>query len=190
MNIMYFPTGADLKKRRETLGLSQKQVVQGLAARSLRIRQPYLSKIEAEKAEPAYRLVRALVGVLEEYENVQSMETLAGCYHPKPMTIGPDESVADAIKKIRRNGFSQLPVCRGGKNVGRITDSMLLSAERKYGKEGVRTRLVSQVMGPPYPLLNVQSAKSEAELMVEKIGAALVEKDGKIVGIITREDML
>ena len=187
---MYFPTGTDLKKRRETLGLSQKQVVSSLAKRGLRIRQPYLSKIESESAEPAYRLVRELIGVLEEYENVRSVETLAGCYHTKPLIIEPDESVADAIKKIRRNGFSQLPVCHNGKNIGRITDAMLLSAERMYGKIGVRGKQVSQIMGPPYPLLNIQSAKSEAELMVEKIGAALVEKDGKIVGIITREDML
>lgn len=187
---MYFPTGADVKKRRELLGISQKQLVARLAARGMRIRQPYLSKIESEKAEPTYRLMRALVGVLDEYENAQEPETLAGAYHPRPVAVDAGEQVVDAIRKIRRNGFSQLPVYLRGRNVGRLTDAMLLSAERKYGKTQMREKLVSQIMGPPYPVLNIGTPKSEAELMVEKIGAVLVEKDGKIVGIITREDML
>lgn len=187
---MYFPTGADVKKRRELLGISQKQLVARLAARGARIRQPYLSKIEADKAEPAYRLMRELVGVLDECENAQEPQTLAGAYHPRPVSVGANEPVAGAIRKIRRNGFSQMPVFLRGRNVGRITDAMVLAAERKYGKGPVREKLVSQIMGPPYPVLNIGTPKSEAELMVEKIGAVLVEKEGKIVGIITREDML
>ena len=187
---MYFPTGADVKKRRELLGISQKQLVARLAARKLRIRQPYLSKIEADKAEPAYRLMRELVGMLDECENAQEPQTLAGAYHPRPVSADADEPVADAIRKIRRNGFSQLPVYLRGRNVGRLTDAMLLSAERKWGKSGARQKLVSQIMGPPYPVLNIGTSKSEAEFMVEKIGAVLVEKEGKIIGIITREDML
>jgi predicted transcriptional regulator len=67
---------------------------------------------------------------------------------------------------------------------------MVLAAERKYGKAQALQKTISQIMGPPYPILNVQTPKSEAELMVEKIGAVLVEKEGKIVGIATREDML
>ncbi len=187
---MYFPTGTDLKKRRELLKLSQKQVVARLAARGLHIRQPYLSKIEGEKAEPAYRLVRELVGVLDEYENAKTEETLAGSYHTRPVVAQAEENVAEAIRKIRKNGFSQLPVYRKGKSVGRLTDAMLLSAERRYGKTGARQKHVSQIMGPPYPALNIGTPKSEAELMVENIGAVLVEKEGKIVGIITREDLL
>lgn len=187
---MYFPTGADIQKRRELLGLSQKQLVGRLTERGVPIRQPYLSKIEAEKAEPTYRLVRELVGVLDEYENAASEETLAGLYRPRPVVIESGESVADAIRKIRKNGFSQLPVYSKGKNAGRLTDAMILAAERRYGKDGVRKKTVSQIMGPPYPALNIGTSKSEAEHMVEKIGAVLVEKEGKIVGIITREDML
>ncbi|VVB57160.1 CBS domain protein [uncultured archaeon] len=187
---MYFPTGTDLKKRRETLGLSQKQVVARLAGRGLRIRQPYLSKIEGEKAEPAYRLVRELVAVLDEAESAQEPETLEGYYHPRPSTAAPQDGVADVIRKIRRNGFSQLPVFEKGKNVGRITDAMVLAAERKYGPQGVRSKTVAQIMGPPYPVLSALAPKSEAELMVERIGAVLVEKEGKLVGIVTREDLL
>ncbi|MFH0927639.1 MAG: CBS domain-containing protein [Candidatus Micrarchaeota archaeon] len=187
---MYFPTGEDIRRRRELLGVSQKQLTQRLSQRGISIRQPYLSKIESEKAEPAYRLMREIVAILDEYENAQSERPLAGFYRPNPKAASPQDKVSEVVRKIRKNGFSQLPVFEKGKNIGRITDAMVLAAERKYGKVQALKKEVGQIMGPPYPMLNVQTPKSEADLMVEKIGAVLVEKEGKIVGIATREDML
>jgi predicted transcriptional regulator len=107
---MNFPGGRDIRQRRELLGLSQKAFAQKLNALKIRMRQPYLSKIESDSADPPFSVMKAIFSALAQLENQKSVETIGMRLRPRLAVADSSETVLDAARKMKRNGFSQLPV--------------------------------------------------------------------------------
>ena len=184
MGYTKFPELGEIAKLRQEAGMSQSSL-----ANMVKIPQSYLSKIESGKANPGYRLVKALFAAIEGASIAERTETIGGLAS-RIEAMSPDSSVLSANRIMRKMNFSQLPVFDSGKNVGRLTEAEILAAKRKYGHKEPLSKTVREIMGPAYPEFDADTPKSEAGYVVEKLGAILIKKKDKLIGIITRYDLL
>ncbi|HEX4926202.1 MAG TPA: CBS domain-containing protein [Bdellovibrionales bacterium] len=108
-----------------------------------------------------------------------------------PKTIGSDQTIALAADYMRKLHIRHLPVLKGGKLVGILTDRdinlvsgfkdvdpMTLTVDEAFTPEPYFTK-------PDAPLDQVA-----AEMAEKKYGCALVVDNGKLVGIFTEVDAL
>ena len=130
------------------------------------------------------------------------MSTTVGSVMTKsPVSVKPSDSLLSATRTLKEKGFKHLPVLDGsGKLVGVVTDRDLKRASAsdattlevhellylldKVKIEQVMTRKALSV--PP-----TETVQGAAKLMVErKIGCLPVVENGKLTGIVTKDDLL
>jgi CBS domain-containing protein len=131
---------------------------------------------------------------------------------PDPMCISPDASITDAIRLMLERRFSGLPVVdAGGSVVGIVTEGDLLrraetGTQRKRARwieflmsgrlatEYVQTsgRKVGDVMTPDVRTVTEDAPLEDIVHLMERhqINRVLVVRDGKLVGIVTRANLL
>lgn len=127
-------------------------------------------------------------------------KTLAHIMTPSPVTIGPQNSVAKAIRLMRKHGIRRLPVVEDDKLVGIVTSGDL---RRVTGLSSVLRDLshenflwnhvpIENVMTrDPIVLPETASPTEAAELLIElKIGGVPVLSGQQLVGIVTVTDLL
>lgn len=108
---------------------------------------------------------------------------------PMPHTVGSDQPLKVVQDFMREYRVRHLPVKKGGKLVGIVSDRNL---KEVFGTaEGAGLKAEDIMMSDPFrvaantPLVEVAAAMAE-----EKFGSALVEDDeGKLVGIFTTVDV-
>ena len=112
---------------------------------------------------------------------------------PKPLrqlvAIDPVTTVRRALDLFKEHNISQLPILEKGKPVGIVIDNQLMSAVLE--ENGLLDSAVSEVMEPPFPVIGIDSAIDQAiEFLKKRDSAVLVEDDQKILGILTRYDVI
>ncbi|MEK6571937.1 MAG: pyridoxal-phosphate dependent enzyme, partial [Bacteroidota bacterium] len=112
---------------------------------------------------------------------------------PKPLrqlvAIDPVTTVRRALDLFKEHNISQLPILEKGKPVGIVIDNQLMSAVLE--DNGLLDSQVNEVMEPPFPVIGIDSAIDQAiEFLKKRDSAVLVEDSQKIVGILTRYDVI
>jgi cystathionine beta-synthase len=122
---------------------------------------------------------------------------------PTVVAVSCDQTVADAIELLRQHDISQLPVVRNGATganggAGRIEVQSVAGSVQERGlldhlfqsPDALNAR-ISTVMDGPFPLVD---ANEEVERVVPMLAsgapAVLVQRDGAIIGVLTRADVL
>ncbi|MEK7748498.1 MAG: CBS domain-containing protein, partial [Bacteroidota bacterium] len=102
----------------------------------------------------------------------------------------PVATVRKALDLIGQHNISQLPVLDKGKSVGSIEESDLMSAVLE--KPAMFDAPVSSLMKQQFPNVNIDEQLNSAISYLTKKHhpAVLVEEDGKIIGILTRYDVI
>jgi len=104
-------------------------------------------------------------------------------------TIDVNTKVADAIRKITKEGISQVPVTEGDTIVGSLTDSMIL--EQIIEKPEVKDLAVKEVMGQPFKFVGLDNTLDVLSSLIDKENKALLVRDEENkVHIITQADLL
>jgi predicted transcriptional regulator len=188
-----FPLLAEIKRRRTSLGLSQKQL-----ADLCGIGQSFLAKIERGKVTPSYT---AAVKVFERLENLESnnaerlgleQRIAADVMTRHVYTFGPDDSAESVLKVMVEKDISQVPVLdERGFQQGAITEKSLL------GKE-LRGKTVKEVLDDDdnggehiFPMVSKDTRLQViVGILQQEEQAVLVTEKGRIVGIITKQDIL
>jgi cystathionine beta-synthase len=112
-----------------------------------------------------------------------------GEHAPKSIVAAsPHERVADVISKMNELGLSQLPVLEDGQSVGSLRENRML-AKILENRELLESS-VSGVMEPSFPVLDVDAQAGEVKQHLQTHPAVLVAEYGRIIGIITRHDVL
>jgi cystathionine beta-synthase len=123
---------------------------------------------------------------------------------PTVVAIGCDQTVAEAIELLREHDISQLPVVRTGTPLSGDDGAARIEVQSVAGSVQERGLLyhlfrnpdalhhkISTVMDGPFPLVD---ANEEVERVVPMLAsgapAVLVQRDGAIIGVVTRADVL
>jgi cystathionine beta-synthase len=143
----------------------------------------YLSKFHSDEWMKEKRMLGAdkmTVGLVAQLK--EDDET------PHLVSVGPDHQVSDAINMMNMYGLSQLPVLDEGKSVGSLREGKLM-AKLLDNRELMQSK-VSDVMEKGFPVVNEDTGIETAVKNLKSSPAILVEEYGRIVGIVTRHDVL
>ncbi|MBX3203748.1 MAG: CBS domain-containing protein [Labilithrix sp.] len=110
---------------------------------------------------------------------------------PSPHTIGSDQKLARAHKVMREHRLRHLPVLRGGRLVGVLSERDLFFLETIAGVD-IDLDAVSDAMTPDVYTAHPDDAlRDVARIMaVRRYGCAVVMEDGHLLGIFTATDAL
>jgi cystathionine beta-synthase len=113
---------------------------------------------------------------------------------PSLITVDAHDKVRQAVDTLQLHGISQAPVVREGDGsdvsrfVGSIRDRELL--ERVFRDPDALQADVAEVMAPPVPIVEWDDAVEVVFSVLEQAPAALVSKEGQVLGVVTRSDLL
>jgi len=108
------------------------------------------------------------------------------------LTLKASDSAASAAKLMKKNNVGSVVVLEGGKAVGIITERDIAFKVVAERKDPEKTKL-SKIMGAPLKVVPAGESVNEAALLLKahKIKRLpVVNKEGKLVGIITEDDFL
>ena len=120
--------------------------------------------------------------------------TLGSLLHSKSadqpvVSIAPGTTVRQALRLMSLHDVSQLPVMDQDNCVGSVSDWSL--SAKSLDNTKLLDLTVSEVMDPPFPIVDaVQAVDAVSKLLSKSSPAVLVRTGGRIVGIVTRSDML
>jgi cystathionine beta-synthase len=107
------------------------------------------------------------------------------------VVVRVSDTLQTAYKRMRFADVSQLPVLDdNGKLVGLVDEKMLLEGLTKDGKVISLSTAVSEVMREAKPQLAKQTSIEDASALMRQHPLIMVTDDGKLLGLITRVDML
>ena len=116
------------------------------------------------------------------------------------MTLKPQDSLQHAHDRLRKYRINQFPVVRDGSLVGIVTDrdvrnaypSSLRRIRTEDIEEFTEERIVEQIMTREVVTISPEATLREAALRLRqyRLSALPVMEEGKLVGIITRSDLL
>jgi predicted transcriptional regulator len=108
---------------------------------------------------------------------------------PKALVfVTPIDSVGEALEKMDELGLSQIPVLEEGRAVGSLRENRCLA--KVVRNRELLNSPVSEVMEASFPIVDVDASSSEVTRRLQTSPAVLVEEYGRIIGIITRHDVL
>ena len=108
---------------------------------------------------------------------------------PPLVSVAASASVRQALNLMSTYGISQVPVVAGDDCVGSVTEGPVIA--RALADAKLLERAVSEVMQPPFPVVDATLPMERLNtLLSHETQAALVRRDGRLVGIVTRYDVL
>ena len=172
------------------LGLTQAKL-----AESAGISRASLSKLENKLTDMSYGNVKKIFDTLAllERERIEAQE-LEGIYlgmiHSSPIDYmevsTPLDGVLDEMLRIR---FSQFPVWKIGVVVGVVTEKIVNRTIYERGFEVAMSVLVGEVMGPPFPVLDVKTPLRLVIPLLQECQGVLTSQAGEVTGIVTNFDV-
>lgn len=114
------------------------------------------------------------------------------------VTCSPEDAITKVLDKMLETGYSGIPVVKNGRVIGMVTRmDIIRSGHARISREDDKGKVkhppqVAKIMKTPvetvYPSTPVVEA---AKKMIERnIGRLPVVEDGKLVGIVDREDLI
>jgi len=148
----------------------------------------YLSKVYSESWMLQY-------GMLDRPEAIRVDEVLSskGGELPPLITVSARAKVRQAVDTLHQHSISQAPVVREdsadlAQFVGSIRDRELL--DRVFRDPDALQADVAEVMAPPMPMVEWDEPVESAFAELEHGPAVLVAKEGQVLGVLTRSDLL
>lgn len=143
----------------------------------------YLSKHHSDEWLKEKRLLepqKITAGLITGTKKPQAPKTL--------VSVTPVDTVAEALEKMDDLGVTQMPVLEEGRAVGSMRENRVLA--KVVRNRDLLNSPVSEVMEASFPTVDVDASSSEVARRLQTSAAVLVEEYGRIVGIITRHDVL
>lgn len=108
---------------------------------------------------------------------------------PPLVQVAPAAAVRQALNLMGSYEVSQIPVIDEGEAVGSLVESSLMT--RALAQPALLDRPVREVMEAPFPVVEYNFPTDRlAPMLTRENPAALVRKDGQLIGIVSRYDVL
>ena len=143
----------------------------------------YLSKHHSDEWLKEKRLLepqKITAGLISGTKKPQAPKTL--------VSVTPANTVAEALEKMDDLGLTQMPVLEEGRAIGSLRENRVLA--KVVRNRELLNSPVSEVMEASFPTVDVDVSSSEEARRLQTSAAVLVEEYGRIIGIITRHDVL
>lgn len=183
---MRFPPASDIRKRRKMLDITQSE----LAAAS-GISQSTITKVEQGKISASYNTVVKLFETLDQMGDRKKEIPIMDIATRDIVSVQEDSGVPEALEILKETGFSQMPVFRGESSVGSISEKVILKLISSGKSMDQLSRMrVSDVMEDSFPTISENTSMEGLSSMLNTSNAVLITRKGKIIGMITRADVL
>jgi len=143
----------------------------------------YLSKHHSDEWLKEKRLLepqKITAGLISGTKKPQAPKAL--------VSVTPANTVAEALEKMDDLGLTQVPVLEEGRAIGSLRENRVLA--KVVRNRELLNSPVSEVMEASFPTVDVDVSSSEVARRLQTSAAVLVEEYGRIIGIITRHDVL
>ena len=108
---------------------------------------------------------------------------------PPLVSVAPAAQVRQALNLMSTWSVSQIPVVEGNQCVGGLTEAALMT--KALSQPAVLDRPVREVMDAAFPVVDAAFPTDRlAPMLTRENPATLVQKDGKLIGIVSRYDLL
>lgn len=181
------PTPEELRKMRIKAGLTQKEV-----ARRAKVSQSLIARIERGSIDPRLSTLRKIVKVLEEALEKEGEVMVSTVMTTPVITVFEDDDVKTAAKIMWEKGISQIPVVDSrGRVIGTVYEDSLMKLLLFERRNKILELKISEIMDEPLPVLNEDEGITKAmRLLMEGFPAVLVRRGSRVVGIITKSDII
>jgi cystathionine beta-synthase len=143
----------------------------------------YLSKVFSDEWMQENQMLEAPRVTVE-----QLLERRPGTA-PALVSVAPAAAVRQALNLMTTYGVSQIPVVENGESVGGLIEGTLMT--RALSQPSLLDRPVREVMEQPFPEVDATApADRVGAMLTRESPATLVRKDGKLIGIVSRYDVL
>jgi len=168
-----------IKEERRKLNITQKKlaVMTGVST-------SMINQIESGRCKPSYSTAKKIFESLAKLEGQISTRKAGDICSEKIVRLTPSNTIRDAGKKMHEKTIDQIPVFDEDGLKGLITiDIVNEYTERKDVK-------IKNVMNPKPPVIDFEFPANALSQLTRISGCVLVEKNSKIIGIITSSDLL
>lgn len=174
----------DVRRMRRKLGLTQKEVAERAG-----VSQPLIARIENDDVDPRWSTLQRIVRALESAAGKE--RTLGEVMSRDVVSIPTGAPLEEAIRKMRQHAYSQLPVVDDDRVIGSISERAVVHAMAEHeDPRKVRGLTVDEVMEDALPTLGPETPAEAALELIEEVPAVLVVEDDRLVGVVTRTDLL
>ena len=143
----------------------------------------YLSKVFSDEWMQENQMLEAPKVTVEQLLERRSSTA------PALVSVAPAAAVRQALNLMTTYGVSQIPVVDNGESVGGLIEGTLMT--RALAQPSLLDRPVREVMEQPFPEVEANApADRVGAMLTRESPATLVRKDGKLIGIVSRYDVL
>lgn len=169
----------DIKKIRRKLNITQKQL-----AKISGVSQSLIAKIESGKMDPSYSNALKIFAAIDNTSK-NSQKCAADVMESRIIYVTENDSLHKAVKLMKEYEISQIPVLIDHKPVGYISESIILQALMEKQSEKVK-----DIMEEAPPTIASTTRITIVSELLKYYQMVLVSSKGKIIGIITRADVI
>ncbi len=179
------PRSEDIKKLRKEASLTQVEL-----AKRAKVSQSLIARIESGTVDPRVSTLRRILEVItESYTGKSPRVTVSQVMRSPVISVEASDSVRTAIELMEKDSVSQLPVMKGDAIVGTVSETTVV--RHLSSGENVFNSRVNEIMDESLAVVPSSTGVDEAyELMSRGYPAVLVVDRGKIIGIVTKIDLI
>lgn len=170
-------TGNSIKKLRMEAGLTQK----GLAE-LVGVSQAHVAKIEGGRVDPRLSTINKILRVLNEGKQKKCKDIMT----KGVLSARPNDNILGISDVMMRNAISQVPIIDRNRILGTITEETIIRNLRL----NLADEKAKNVMEKPLPTVHEETSMEAIRPVLEKHQGVLVTRGKKVVGIVTRSDLL
>ncbi len=178
------PSIEDVRKLRKKLGLTQSRL-----AELANVSQSLVSQIESGEVDPRLSTLNRIISALNQREATKDILAEDICT-TELVFLTPQDLVTRAAGLMWTRKISQLPVLKGGKNVGSVSEKSITAEIAKGSPKNLAGRKIESIMQEPFPMISGQTTMDVVLTLLQDNLAVLVMDEGEISGIITKADVL
>lgn len=183
---MDLPEINEIKRTRKHLDMTQTEL-----ARASGVSQSLIAKIESGRIDPAYSKIKAIFSALDRKASFDPQArkiTARELMTQRVLSLSKSDRLEKALKLMTEHDVSQIPVLDQGVCIGSVSEdriSELVDSGRKTAQ-----MLVGEAMEDGFPAVPENADLRAVAGMLKHYKAVLVGKNGKIIGIITKFDIM
>ncbi len=169
----------EIKEIRKKFGLTQGQ----LALRA-GVSQSLIAKIEAGRLDPTYSKAQKIFEAIDTLCKKKELKA-EQIMNKQIISVKPNDSIKEAIKKMKKADISQMPVIEEHKSIGIVSESIILEA--LLNKKGNK---IKEIMEDSAPVVSKNTTVNAISNLLRFYPMVLVSQNGELTGIITKSDLL